>query len=53
MTKKQLVKKLELIATQLNDDPEVAHAKADEVLLDYINSKEVKYAWNKIKKWYA
>ena len=29
------------------------HAKADQLLLDYINDEKVTEAFNKIKKWYA
>ncbi len=64
MTKVQLAKRLELIAKTLNDDPEVAHVKADEALLDYVCGKRfrtsthkydrrIKEAWDSIKKYYA
>ena len=34
-------------------DYESHHAKADELLLGYINDEKVTEAFNKIKKWYA
>lgn len=34
-------------------DPEVAHAQADTLLLDYINDKEVTELYDQIQKWYA
>ena len=34
-------------------DREVTHAKMDELLLEYINDKEITDAFNKVGKWYA
>lgn len=34
-------------------DPEIAHAKADAALLDYINDPEVREAFEAVEKWYA
>ena len=34
-------------------DYEYHHAKADQLLLDYINNEKITEAFNKIKKWYA
>lgn len=34
-------------------DAEVAHGKADDALLDYINDEEVRQAYDAIDKWYA
>ena len=51
MNKKELVK--ELKALQNDDDNETSHSNADSLLLEYIDDKEVKEAFNKIEKWYA
>lgn len=34
-------------------DSEVAHGKADDLLLEYINNAVVTEAYNAIRKWYA
>ena len=34
-------------------DPEVAHGKADDLLLDFINDEAVREAWEEVPKWYA
>jgi hypothetical protein len=52
MTKSTLIKKLKELARE-NRDPEADHGKADDLLLDYINSKAVTKAFNSIDKWYA
>ena len=36
-----------------DDDYEFHHAKADELLLNYINNEKVTEAFNRIEKWYA
>lgn len=51
-----LVSELNKIAERqsLGDgDYEFHHAKADELLLDYINNEKVTEAFNKIEKWYS
>ena len=51
-----LVSELNKIAERqsLGDcDYEYHHAKADELLLDYINNEKVTEAFNKIEKWYS
>jgi hypothetical protein len=64
VTKVQLATRLELIAKTMNDDPEKAHACADDALLDYVCGKRfrtskhkydrrIKAAWDSIKKHYA
>lgn len=64
MTKVQLAIRLELIAKTLNDNPETAHLKADDALLDYVcgmrfktsthkYDRRIKEAWRSIKKHYA
>jgi hypothetical protein len=49
MTKDELIEKLKAIDT---DDPSVAHPDADDLLLEFINDKNVSEAYNKIPKWY-
>lgn len=34
-------------------DPEANHGYADELLLKYINDREITQAYDSIKKWYA
>jgi hypothetical protein len=34
-------------------DPELAHAKADQLLLDWIDDATIEKAYKEIKKWYA
>ena len=42
-----------LRALQDNDDYEVAHGEADNLLVEYINDPEIAEAYAKIGKWYA
>ena len=51
MNKQELIEKL--TALQAIEDPEYAHAEADELLLDYIMDAEVRHAYSQIPKWYA
>jgi len=54
MTRKEkLVERLREINQTISGDPEIAHIKADEALLDYINDNAVKAAYGEIGKWYA
>jgi len=53
MTKKQLKEKLEFIAKNMNRDPEAAHGRADDALLEYINDKDITNAFSNVNKWYA
>ena len=46
----ELVAKLKQLA---NYDPEVAHLKADELLLAFINDDRVTEAFKEIERWYA
>ena len=51
-----LVSELNKIAERQSSgdcDYEFHHAKADQLLLDYINNKKVTEAFDKIEKWYA
>lgn len=46
------------LLSQLNElselgDIEMAHAEADELLLNYIDDREIESAFDKIEKWYS
>lgn len=51
MTKDELIKRLEEIGKLR--DTEIAHAHADDALIEYINDKKVELAYLAIDKWYA
>ena len=51
MTKQELINKLSEL--QKDKDYEIAHVLADYLLLDYINDKQVRKAFQQIKKYYA
>lgn len=52
MTKKQkLIEKLKTL--EKYGDPEMAHVEADKAIIEYINDKEIKEAFDDITKWYA
>jgi hypothetical protein len=51
MTKDELVTKLKALSN--NFDIEDSHIKADQLLLEYINDKDVVNAFDEIEKWYA
>ena len=51
MEKKELIEALVLL--QESSDEEKAHVEADNLLLDYINDKEISAAFINIDKWYA
>ena len=54
MTKEEAL--AELIACQQNDDTEIAHSDADDVLcalLDELGYGEVVVEYNKVSKWFA
>ena len=55
MSKKELIKKLKTIKIKYNRnqsfyDGELAHVEADDLLLEYINNKEVTKAYEDIEK---
>lgn len=50
MTKQELIEKLKNIKGY---DIEVNHVEADELLLDFINDKDINEAYGDIEKWYA
>ena len=49
----ELVQRLKDIRESAEFDEEVAHLRADELLLEFINDLDVKEAFTAIKKWYA
>jgi len=51
MTKQELVEKLKSL--QGDTDCEIAHGEADDLLLEFIDDKDVSEAFDKIDKWYA
>lgn len=51
MTIETLIKELKALAD--SRDTEVAHYRADELLIEFINNPEVKETFDNIKKWYA
>ncbi|MBY0413717.1 MAG: hypothetical protein K2Q18_06110 [Bdellovibrionales bacterium] len=54
MTKEELIEKLKIIIINKDDaDPELDHAIADQLLLEFINDEEVTRCFEDIKKWYA
>jgi hypothetical protein len=57
MTIEQLIGKLleveVLYGRGGQDDPEVAHSKMDDLLIEYINDKRVTEIWERQTRWYA
>ncbi len=51
MTKEELLKKLR--ECENNGDTEVAHSDADDLLIGYINDKDITDAYENVSKWYA
>lgn len=49
----ELIEELKKIKQKDTDDLEENHIDADNLLLRFINNKEVSRAYNSIKKWYA
>jgi hypothetical protein len=52
MTKEELLEKLAYLRKH-NWDTEANHGEADDLLLEYINDKDIKKAFEEIEKWYA
>ena len=52
MKKKERTIKL-LKSLQSNNDTEIAHSEADDILLEYINDKDIEREYKKVPKWYA
>ena len=51
LTKERLLKRLRVCEEDL--DEEVAHIRADELLVEYIDDEEITKAFDAIGKWYA
>ena len=51
MTKDELIKALH--DCRDNMDTETGHAKADDLLVEYINDPDIQEAYDAIGKWYA
>jgi hypothetical protein len=51
ITKEELIKKLKELAE--DDDYEMTHVKADNLLLLYLNDEEIREAYESVGKWYA
>lgn len=52
LTKKEVMSTLQELS-ELKHDPEVAHSEADELLIRYINDKDIEEAFDEVPKWYA
>ena len=52
ITRDELIQALQEY-TKNNDDPECTHVKIDNMLIEYINDKEIKELWEKVEMWYA
>jgi hypothetical protein len=50
MTKVELLTQLRELN---NDEPECSHAKADRLLIEFIDDAEVEHAFNSLTRWYA
>lgn len=53
MTKNYLIEELGKLAALNSEDCEANHGRADDLLIEYINDKDVKSAYDAIDKWYA
>ena len=57
MTKEELIEKLKAIEgkhkTERFYDSENGHVEADDLLIEYINDKEIADAFEEVSKWYA
>jgi len=53
MTKKELIDSLCEIIKDTDGDIEINHQRADNLLLCYLDDKEITEAFEAIKKWYA
>jgi hypothetical protein len=51
MTKQELICKLEALSGT-DIDPEIAHIKADKLLIEFIGDSEIKEAFDGITKYY-
>jgi hypothetical protein len=53
VTREELLARLGALYNNGEYDEEMAHFRADEALIAYINDADVSAAYNKIEKWYA
>ena len=53
MDKEKLINELKKLSSNVNNDFEMTHWKADELLIKYINDKDIKKAFDNVGKWYA
>lgn len=53
MTKEELVSALKDLASDKDGDPEANHARADMLLLEFIDDDDVLAAFDAITKWYS
>ena len=51
MDEKELIKKLKKL--QDNQNAELSHIEADDLLLDFIDNDEIRKAFDNIGKWYC
>ena len=53
MEKEVLLKELKSLSRSQCDDFETTHYRADKLLIQYINDKEIEEAYNNVGKWYS
>ena len=53
MDKEKLINELKKLSRNVDRDFEVTHWKADELLIKYINDKDIKKAFDNVGKWYS
>lgn len=53
MTKKELLDKLGKLSEKHDQDVEMLHMEADELLLKFIGDKEITDIFTYLEKWYA
>lgn len=53
MSRDDLIVELKRLAILGVDDKEIAHLKADEALLDFVNDEEIAILYRRIGKYYA
>ena len=52
ISKDQVIKGL-IECSSLKHDPELAHVEADELIMKYVNDKEIEAVWEQVPKQYA
>lgn len=53
MEKEVLLKELKSLSRSQCSDYEITHSRADKLLIQYINDKEIEEAYNDVGKWYS